>query len=86
VSIEATIRDYITQNLLFSEDTVTYEDDSSFLEKGIIDSLGVTELVTYVSSNWGIAVSPEDVIPENFDSVRRVADYIRRRQAAGVAA
>jgi acyl carrier protein len=80
MNIEADIRAYIAANLLFSDDGFHYSDDASFLREGIIDSLGVMELVTFAGSQFGIEVSPHEVTPENFDSVIKLAAYVRRKQ------
>lgn len=79
MNIEGVIRDYIAQNLLFSEDGFHYSDDASFLKEGIIDSLGVMELVTFVEQEFGISVLDREIIPENFDSVNKLSQYIREK-------
>jgi acyl carrier protein len=80
MSIESEIRDYIAANLLFSPDGFHYPDDASFLREGIIDSIGVMELVTFVQSTFKIKVDQAEVTPENFDSVTRLAAFVRRKQ------
>ena len=82
MEVRAAIRTFIAADLLFSGDEFPYADEDSFLKEGIIDSLGVMELVTFVGHSFGIAVAPEEVTPSNFDSVNRLADYIRRKQTA----
>jgi len=57
--------------------------DASFLQEGILDSMGVMELVTYVSTAFDIDIDAQDVTPENFDSINRLANYIRRQQSKG---
>ncbi len=77
--IEAELQRYIAENMLFAE-RFPYGPDTSFLHEGILDSMGVMELVTYVATTFGIEIAPEDVTPENFDSINRLAAYIRRQQ------
>jgi acyl carrier protein len=79
VEIETKIRQFIAQNLLFSEGEFVCDNQASFLQEGIIDSLGVMELVTFVSTTFGVAVDPLEVTPDNFDSVSKLASYIRRK-------
>jgi acyl carrier protein len=83
MQIEDQIQQYIAENLLFS-DRFPYEPDTSFLREGVLDSMGVMELVTYVATAFEIQVDPQDVTPENFDSVNRLANFIRQRQAGAV--
>jgi acyl carrier protein len=83
MEIEAEIRDFIARNLLYSEGAFPHGDDASFLDEGTIDSIGVLELVNFVSEHFGITVSPNEITPENFDSVSRLARFIRSRRASG---
>jgi acyl carrier protein len=79
MTIESQIKDYIAQNLLFSDNGYPYSDDVSFLDEGIVDSVGVMELVAFVEDNFHISVEDLDITPENFDSVCKIAAYIRRK-------
>jgi acyl carrier protein len=78
--LEEQIRAFVAANLLYSPDGFAYADDASFLQEGIIDSLGVMHLVEFVVHNCGIAVAQQEVTPENFDSVARLAGFIRRKR------
>ncbi len=84
-NIENQLKEYLVANLLFSDQGFTYGDDTSFFEEGLLDSLGVMELVTYVGSAFAIQVRPEELTAEHFDSVRKLAAYIRKK-TAGIAA
>lgn len=77
--IEVRIREFIARNLLFNENEFPCQDEASFLRAGIIDSLGVIELVTFVEREFALQVQPAEVTPENFDSVSRLAAFIRRK-------
>ena len=79
MSIEALIRGYILENFLFTDDNGQLQDDVSFLEEGIVDSTGVLELVMFVEETFGVTVEDEEIVPENFDSVERLARYVRPR-------
>lgn len=76
---ENRIRDFLSANLLFCEGDFPYRDETSLLDEGIIDSMGVLELVEFVQSAFGISVQPDEVLRENFDSVSKVAAYVRRK-------
>jgi len=77
MEIENKIKAYIAKNLLFSGDEFKYSNDVSFLEEGIVDSLGVMELVSFVEDQFGVSVDDQDITPDNFDSVTRLAAYIQ---------
>jgi len=78
MQIEEQIRQFVLQNLYFSEDTPIGDEDS-FLKTGVIDSMGVMELVTFVQSKFGVTVAPSEVVVEHFDSIRQIARFIQRK-------
>jgi acyl carrier protein len=77
--IKGRIREFVTRNLLFSENGFPYSDDDSFLGQRVVDSLGVIELVAFVEREFRVAVNPAEVTPDNFDSVDRLAGFIRQK-------
>lgn len=82
MTIDIEIKDYIAKNLLFSENGFPYSEDASFLEEGIVDSVGVMELVAFVEEKFGLRIDDADVTPDNFDSVNKLAAFIRRKSGA----
>jgi len=79
MEIENLIRDFIARNLLFSDSGYDYPDDASFLEEGIVDSIGVLELVGFIEETFNVSVEDREIVPDHFDSVSRLAEYIRRK-------
>lgn len=79
-SIEVRIREFVARDLLFSENGYPHKDEDSFLQHGVIDSLGVLELVAFAGREFGVQIEPAEITPANFDSVRQFADYIRRKK------
>lgn len=82
-SIEQSIREFIAGNLLYSTEGYTYANDVSFLQEGIVDSLGVVELVAFVQKQFGVTVTQQEVTPDNFDSVAKLAAFVRRKLGSG---
>ncbi len=80
MEIENKIREFILKRLYYGEDGVVGDTDS-FLETGVIDSMGVMELVAFVQSEFGLKVDPQEIIVENFDSICKLADFVRRKLA-----
>lgn len=80
MDLNENIRQYIAKNMLFSDSGFPHGDDASFLEEGIIDSIGFMELVAYVQQTFGIEVGPEDLVPDNFDSVNKLAHYVASKK------
>jgi acyl carrier protein len=80
--IEPAVREFIAKNLLYSTEGFSHADTTSLIGEGILDSLGVVELVEFVQTQFGVKVDQQEVTPENFDSVAKLAAFVRRKQAA----
>ncbi len=76
-----TVRQYIIENFLFGDASPLESDSMSLLDGGIIDSVGVMELVAFLEQDFELTVADEDLVPENLDSVDNLTAYIGRRQA-----
>lgn len=75
------LRSYILNNFLFTDDESALNNEDSFLEKGIIDSTGILEVIEFISEEFGITVEDDELLPENLDSVSNLAAFIQRKKA-----
>jgi acyl carrier protein len=76
------IRDFIITNFIFGDAAALQDkDDTSFLDSGIIDSTGMLELVMFLEQTYDIKIEPEEMVPENLDSVNKVAQFLSRKLA-----
>jgi acyl carrier protein len=55
-------------------------DDDHLLANGILDSLGILDLVAYLEAEFAITVSDDDLVPENFETLRRLEDFVAAKQ------
>ena len=75
------VRKFVVENFLFGEDGKLQE-DTSFLESGIVDSTGILELVAFLEETFRIQMEDEELIPENLDSISNVVSYLQRKMVA----
>ncbi len=68
------IRRFIQESFLVDD----FSDDESFLASGLIDSLGIVQLVSFVERTYAMKVPDRDLVPDNFDSVAKLAAYVER--------
>lgn len=78
MAIKEEIRKFILENFIL-EAAENLREEDSLLEKGIIDSTGVLELVAHIEENYHITVEDEELIPENLDSIRNIAEFLHRK-------
>ena len=75
------VRTFVIENFLFGQQAQALNNAESFLDSGIIDSTGVLELVGFLENRYGIAIADHELIPDNLDSVDKVARFIRAKLA-----
>lgn len=80
MSAAVQVRQYILENFLFSTDTSLLGLDDSFLARGLIDSTGMLEVPLFLEESFGIKVADHEMVPDNLDSVNRIAAFIERKQ------
>lgn len=78
-STQDTIHDFIATT--FPGDGTDPDPGMDLLEAGIIDSIGVLTLVTWLEETFGFVVDDEDVVPENLGSIAGITAYAERKLA-----
>jgi acyl carrier protein len=76
----ATLRNFIATHFPRSR-ARGLSDEDPLLASGVVDSLGVLDLVSFIESEFGISVTDDDLLPENFNSIGRIVTFIKDRQA-----
>jgi acyl carrier protein len=80
------IRKFILSSFLFSDDELLLENGDSLLERGILDSTGVLELVAFLEEEFGATVADDELVPENLDSVSNILAFLERKSNSGQSA
>ncbi|MES9853048.1 MAG: acyl carrier protein [Candidatus Thiodiazotropha sp. LLP2] len=79
MSAEAQIRNYILENYLFTDDQSALDSTDSFLDKGILDSTGILEVIYFLEDEFSLKVEDTEMVPENLDSVNNIVAFIARK-------
>jgi acyl carrier protein len=77
--VRAFLRAFISAPTLPLSRVNSFGDDDSFLEKGILDSTGVLEVVGHIEKEYEIRVDADEIIPDNLDSINKLAAFIGKR-------
>jgi acyl carrier protein len=56
--------------------------DEDLLSRGIVDSLGITQLMTFFQDRFGVTVADDELVPANFRSLAGMEAYLERKRAA----
>jgi acyl carrier protein len=80
------LRGYITENFLYARPNYIVAEDDHLMEKGVIDSMGMVELITFLEDRFGVAPADDEITEDNFSTLRRIAAFVRSKGGAGEAA
>ena len=81
-SLHDSIRRFILENYLFTDDPTQLGLDDSLLGRGIVDSTGMLEIILFIEEQLGVKVADSEMVPENLDSVNRIAAYVATKKKA----
>jgi acyl carrier protein len=84
MDISATLIDYIQKELAIGRAKAVQPDDDLF-STGVLDSLGILQLVLFIEEQFGIKVPDEDVLFENFQTVAAMTRYLEAKLAGKAA-
>lgn len=80
MSVE-TVKNYIVQNFLFGDGS-QLENNTSFLQSGIIDSTGILELINFLEETYKIKINDDELIPENLDTIDNIVRFLERKPSS----
>lgn len=82
MSIAVEVEEFIVREIALGRGIESVEHDRDLLADEVIDSLGITELITFLEAKYGIAVSDDDLAPENFRSVDSIVAFVEKKRGA----
>jgi len=84
IDIRGMMREYIRDRFMIGKSAETLKDTDLLLEKGILDSTGVLELVGFIEETFSFSVEDEELVPDNLGSVENIVRYVERKAGHGV--
>lgn len=78
-NIKGEVKKFIISHYLFRANDTSIGDNDSFLEKGIIDSIGVIELTNFIQARYDIKIKVPEIIPENLDTLNNIEAYVLKK-------
>jgi acyl carrier protein len=75
------IKEYICGTMLIGLSDQSIEPDESLVQRGVVDSTGVLELVEFLQDRFGIVVKDDEITTDNLDSLNSIARYVQQKLA-----
>jgi acyl carrier protein len=74
------IHGFVVENFLFGDAEPLRDDEMSLLDNGIMDSVGVMELVAFLEQDMGLSIEDSELVPENLDSIKNLVGFVTRKR------
>jgi acyl carrier protein len=78
--IATIVRQFLVEEILFDEGGAKVEDDRQLLN-GVLDSLGLMQLVAYLEEEFDVDIDDQDMVADNFKDISRITALIQSKQA-----
>jgi acyl carrier protein len=75
----SSIKNFIRTELIY-DDEKDFDENTNLIERGIIDSMSLVRLISFLEENYEIQVQDEDIVPENFSSLNKISRFINDRR------
>ena len=82
MNVQRRVKDFVVANFYVS-DPEELNDGVALVERGIIDSTGMLEVILFLETEFGIRIQDEETLPENLGSIAQIAAFVARKQATG---
>jgi len=73
--MEKEVRRFISERFLFN-DKRAIPGDQSFFDSGLVDSMGILELISFLEERFGVRVEDHELVPENLDTVNHICTFL----------
>jgi acyl carrier protein len=78
---ERQLREHVLAGYAVGRADTELDEDEDLLASGLVDSMGVMEIVSFIEDSFGVIVDDEDIVPENFRSVRAMTALVVAKKA-----
>ena len=78
-TIEDRVRDFVLKQFPLARKN-GFKFEERWLESGLIDSLGILDLVHFLEEEFKVHITDEELLPDNFQSLQAVATFVRTKQ------
>lgn len=83
MSIQQELQTYLLSEVAVDKGKPSLDPDTDLLQQGIIDSLGIMNLVLFMEKSFGVKVDDEEILPENFQTLKSIVAFVERKKQRG---
>jgi acyl carrier protein len=75
------VRGFVQDNFLYMHSSFQLADDDRLLEKGVLDSMSIVEMISFIESEFGVQANDDEVSDANFGSLSGIARFVGRKRS-----
>ena len=83
MSIEATVENFISNELLFGQSRTQIDPDQDLINSGLLDSVAILRLILFIEEQFGVRIEDGEVLPDNFRTINMVKGFVQAKQGIG---
>lgn len=83
MNVEEILERFIIDEVMLGDRNTKLDPGRSLLSSGILDSLALLRLITFVEEKFGLTIGDIDVVPDNFETLNHIVAYLKRKQQTG---
>jgi acyl carrier protein len=76
MEVEQRVRQYLVDNRRFHGPPEILTSDYRLIDKGVLDSMGIFEVISFLENQYGIQIEDQDIVPDNFGSLKSIAKLV----------
>ena len=80
MNTKESVRNFVISGLNYTGDPAELTDDYPLLEKGVLDSIGIFHLVTFLENEFGVEIADEELLPDHFHSISAIGKLIEDKR------
>ena len=77
----ADVRTFLEKEFLYMRPDFTLQDDDSLLKSGVVDSMGVLEVLDHLEASFGVRAGEDEITNANLGSLRAIARFVVRKRS-----
>jgi len=76
LKIENQIKDFISSEIIDDDGNLELDNTTMLIDSGIIDSMGIMKLLTYLEDTFSITIDGDELVPENFETIDAICSLV----------
>ena len=77
--IRAIVKEYLVKEFMYDRPEIVLTDEYALIEQGVVDSMGIIRLLTFIQEQFGIEVEPQELVLENFATILAIGGLVRSK-------